>query len=135
VSREFVATRIGDTQPAATTSTDAVVLLALVDGLVLRTTVPIKFATEQDALNYIADMGSDKRRGRWIDTADGRMPLREWAKRWIRALDVEPRTEENYQGLLRNSILPRWASVRSGRSVRWTLRSGVKSGPAQPAGC
>jgi hypothetical protein len=26
-------------------------------------TVPIKFVTEQDALNYIADMESDKRRG------------------------------------------------------------------------
>lgn len=71
-------------------------------------TVPEKFATEQDALNYIADMESDKRRGRWIDPADGRMPLGEWAALWMPSLDVEPRTVENYEGLLRNSILPRW---------------------------
>lgn len=77
-------------------------------------TVPIKFATEQDALNYIADMESDKRRGRWIDPADGRMSLGEWVALWMQALDVEPRTVENYEGLLRNSILPRWGECPIG---------------------
>jgi integrase len=77
-------------------------------------TVPEKFATEQDAGNYIADMESDQRRGRWVDPADGRMPLGEWAALWMRALDVEPPTEENYQGLLRNSILPRWSETAIG---------------------
>lgn len=77
-------------------------------------TLPIKFVTEQDAINYIADMESDKRRGRWIDPADGRMPLREWAALWMQAVDVEPRTVDNYQGLLRNSILPRWGECEIG---------------------
>jgi integrase len=77
-------------------------------------TVPTKFATEQDALNYIADMESDQRRGRWIDPADGRITLRAWAARWMEALDVEDRTEENYRGLLRNQILPRWAQTAIG---------------------
>jgi hypothetical protein len=74
-------------------------------------TVREKFTTEQDALNYIADMESDQRRGRWIDPADGRIKLRAWAEMWMEALDVEPRTEENYRGLLRNHILPRWATT------------------------
>ncbi|HEX3785695.1 MAG TPA: hypothetical protein VHX38_39085 [Pseudonocardiaceae bacterium] len=59
-------------------------------------------------------MESDKRRGRWINPADGKMKLRAWAAKWVQALDVEPRTVENYEGLLRNSIVPRWGETPIG---------------------
>jgi hypothetical protein len=72
------------------------------------------FTSGEDADHYIQDMQSDQRRGRWIDPADGRMKVQEWAQLWIESIDVERRTVENYEGALRNHIVPRWGDTAIG---------------------
>lgn len=74
------------------------------------------FRCETEAEDFAGDMATDRRRGVWIDPAGAAMPLADWADRWVETLDVEPRTEENYRGRLRNHILPQWGSRGLGRS-------------------
>ncbi|MBN6034111.1 site-specific integrase [Amycolatopsis sp. 195334CR] len=68
------------------------------------------FPDEKAAKTYIADMGTDQRRGSWIDPVAGQVTIAEFAPEWIDSLDVDQRTEENYQSFLKCHILPQWGS-------------------------
>jgi hypothetical protein len=89
------------------------------------------FRSPKAARDYANDLESDRRRGQWLDPDGGKTHLAAWADRWIDTVDVEPRTEENYRGYLRNHILPRWATTPLGaisalEVTAWfkTLRAG-----------
>src|SRR5690349_9377380 len=69
------------------------------------------FTSADDANNYAQDMESDQRKGAWLDPTAGRLTVNEFATDWLDALDVDPRTEENYRGTLRNHIEPRWGAT------------------------
>jgi hypothetical protein len=49
------------------------------------------------------------------------LTLRAWAAKWMRSLDVEPRTVENYEGVLRNAILPRWGECPVVEITGWDV--------------
>lgn len=69
------------------------------------------FASRRDANDYALDLESDRRRGRWIDPAAGRVTVGEWAGRWLGTLDLDTRTVENYGHRIRRHIEPRWGVV------------------------
>ncbi|WNV82600.1 tyrosine-type recombinase/integrase [Umezawaea sp. Da 62-37] len=69
------------------------------------------FHSQKAAENHAADLESDQRRGTWLDPTGGRTTLDEWLVEWLEALDVDIRTEDNYRGMLRNHIRPRWGDT------------------------
>jgi integrase len=75
------------------------------DGL-LRT-APNTFLTKTDAERWLSVVESDLLRGTWIDPAAGKVPLGEYADRWIdERPGLAPRTVELYRSLLRRHIRP-----------------------------
>jgi integrase len=72
------------------------------------------FASRQLAEQYAASVESERRRGDWVDPADGQLTLEQWTRRWWPSVTVAERTEENYHRELRNHILPRWGQCRLG---------------------
>lgn len=69
------------------------------------------FPTQSSAENYASTLEVDQQRGTFIDPAHGQITLAEWSTKWVDALDVGPRTDDQYRGLLRNHILPRWGQT------------------------
>jgi integrase len=69
------------------------------------------FATQRAADNYAADIESDQRRNTWLDPTRGRTTVAEWVATWFAALDLDPRTIDNYRSVLRCHILLRWAAT------------------------
>ncbi|PWK83224.1 integrase-like protein [Lentzea atacamensis] len=69
------------------------------------------FATKLAAENGANDIESDQRRNTWLDPARGKTILAEWATIWFAALDLDPRTIDNYRSMLRCHILLRWGST------------------------
>jgi hypothetical protein len=69
------------------------------------------FASRREANDYALDLESDRRRGRWIDPAAGKVAVGEWARRWLGTLDLDTRTIENYGHRIRRHIQPRWGVV------------------------
>jgi integrase len=69
---------------------------------------PTTFATEREAEQYLAVVETDLLRGSWLDPAAGGIRLDVYAPRWIaeRPVELQPRTLEIYDGLLRNHIYP-----------------------------
>lgn len=64
----------------------------------------------------VADGGGGISRRTWrligaaVCGSGAAVPVGDWADRWVETLEVEPRTEENYRGRLRNHILPQWGA-------------------------
>ncbi|MEO6702268.1 MAG: multidrug DMT transporter permease [Jatrophihabitantaceae bacterium] len=88
------------------------------------------FTTKTAAQHAADDMESDQRAGTFIDPHRGKTTLADWVDDWLPALDVDIRTEENYRGMLRRHILPRWgttslADISSIKVTAWakTLRN------------
>lgn len=82
------------------------------------------FRSQAAAEDFVSDMMTDRRRGEWLDSSGAAMPVADWADRWIETIDVEPRTEENYRGRLRNHILPQWGrhglgEIKASDVTRW----------------
>ena len=69
------------------------------------------FATKLAAENHANDIESDQRRNTWLDPARGKTTLAEWVTIWFAALDLDPRTIDNYRSMLRCHILLRWGST------------------------
>lgn len=66
------------------------------------------FPTHKAATNYVGTLEDEHRQGTFIDPTRGQITVAEWSTTWVEALDVAERTEDQYRGLLRNHILPRW---------------------------
>lgn len=67
---------------------------------------PDTFRTHTEAAQYLVETEVDMMRQEWIDLDTGNVTLREYAARWITERDLEDRTTELYEGLLRNHIDP-----------------------------
>jgi len=69
---------------------------------------PATFATRREADQFLAVVEADLLRGSWFDPAAGDIALEVYAPRWIaeRPVELQPRTLEIYDGLLRKHIYP-----------------------------
>jgi integrase len=69
---------------------------------------PTTFATSDDAEQFLAVAEADLLRGSWFDANAGKIRLDVYAPRWIveRPVELQPRTLEIYESLLRNHICP-----------------------------
>ncbi len=64
------------------------------------------FKRKGDAMRFVHEVETDKRRGDWIDPQLGRATVREWAERWFETVTIAPKTRHSYQGFLNNWVLP-----------------------------
>jgi integrase len=69
------------------------------------------FTTQRAADNYAADIECDQRRNTWLDPTRGMTTVAEWVTTWFAALDLDPRTIDNYRSVLRCHILLRWGAT------------------------
>ena len=69
------------------------------------------FTTQRAADNYAADIETDQRRNIWLDPTRGHTTVAEWVVTWFAALDLDPRTIDNYRSVLRCHILLRWGAT------------------------
>ncbi|MGW4214800.1 tyrosine-type recombinase/integrase [Lentzea sp. NPDC004789] len=72
------------------------------------------FTTQRAADNYAADIECDQRRNTWLDPTHGLTTVAEWVTTWFTALDLDPRTIDNYRSVLRCHILLRWGATPLG---------------------
>lgn len=65
------------------------------------------FRTKREAELFAASDRTARSRGGWVDPAAGRIPLADYANRWLHdRTTLRPRTAELYEGLLRLHVLP-----------------------------
>jgi integrase len=65
------------------------------------------FDRKSDAIQFLADMRSDIRRGSWIDPGKSKQPYGFWAEEWLRGLhSMGPARRKNAEGMMNNHILP-----------------------------
>lgn len=73
---------------------------------------PGTFPTKADAVAWLTNVEADMLRGEWRDPDAGRVPLAEFAERWVKERPgLAPRTVVLYEGLLRNHIVPTLGGV------------------------
>jgi integrase len=77
----------------------------------LRHTAPGTFATKTDALVWLDVKAAEIARGEWFDPDAGRVPLGEYAAKWIAERPLAPRTVDKYGRLLRLHIEPDLGAV------------------------
>lgn len=69
------------------------------------------FKRKADAKESAEELERSAKRGKWVDPKAGRIDVRTWSERWLRSLNVTPKTRSTYEELLRSLILPRWGRV------------------------
>jgi integrase len=68
--------------------------------------------TKREAEAVLATARADLERGTWIDPNAGRVPLVEYARRWLdERPQLRPRTRELYEAQLRRHILPTFGAI------------------------
>lgn len=77
----------------------------------LRHTAPGTFATKTDALVWLDVKAAEIARGEWFDPEAGRLPLGEYAAKWIAERPLSRRTADKYDRLLRLHIAPELGGV------------------------
>ena len=95
------------------------------------------FASKTDAEVWLARKEIEIRDGEWIDPDLGKVTFQAYATRWVRDRRLKPRTDELYQGLLRNHVLPAFGNrpvgeIREPEVRRWhkeLLTAGPSSSP------
>jgi integrase len=104
---------------------------------------PHTFRTKREAQAFLARARADVERGAWVDPDAGKIPLAEYAWRWLDDRpQLRPRTQELYEGLLRLHVLPalgatalsdlRPATIRSWHA---SLLRGRRPGASTAAKC
>lgn len=84
------------------------------------------FPRESDAKAFLATVEESKLRGGWIDPSLARVPLREWAERWMgTVVHLKPKTRVGYESLLRNHVSPTFGAVPIGRIEQLEVRDWV----------
>lgn len=70
------------------------------------------FDRKVDADRWLASVKTALARGEWVDPALARVPVGEWAVRWLdNQAQLKPSTRQRYDSLLRMQELPVWARV------------------------
>jgi len=98
------------------------------------------FASKTDAEVWLARKEIEIRDGEWIDPDLGKVTFQAYATRWVRDRRLKPRTDELYQGLLRNHVLPAFGNrpvgeIREPEVRRWhkeLLTAGPSGRPTSP---
>src|SRR4051812_39054954 len=72
------------------------------------------FGSRRDAAAYAAGLEVDRRRRVWIDPADSAGTVVGGGARWVRSLDLDPRTIERYRSRVRGHILPKFGALSLG---------------------
>jgi integrase len=72
---------------------------------------PRTFDTQTDAEVWLSVKETEMVRGDWIDPDAGRVPLGEYATRWVAERPLAPRTAEKYRRLLRLHVKPKLGAV------------------------
>ncbi len=69
---------------------------------------PTTYKTKRDAESFLAATRADIERGTWIPPEQGRIPLREYADKWLeqKKPSLRPRSQEQYETNLRLHIKP-----------------------------
>lgn len=84
------------------------------------------FPREADAKAFLAGTEEAKLRGGWVDPRLAKVPLREWAERWMgTVVHLKPKTRVGYESLLRNHVLPAFGTVAIGRVEQLDVRDWV----------
>jgi hypothetical protein len=94
---------------------------------------PRTFRTERDAQAFLATARADLERGTWINPDAGKVPLADYARRWLdERPQLRPRTRELYEAQLRRHILPTFGLLALRDLRRPAIRTwyaGLLSGP------
>ena len=69
------------------------------------------FKRKTDANRFTSTVEADIIRGDWMDPRLARMTVREWSERWQVTMTQAPKTQETYEGHLRNWVLPMLGDV------------------------
>ena len=65
------------------------------------------FTRKADARAFLDEVGTDLRRGTWIDPQLARIPFEEWADRWWKTtVTLRPTTRRGYWGILQRHVRP-----------------------------
>lgn len=90
-----------------------------------RRCAPTTFKTEAEADRYLATVETELARGTWFDPDAGEVRLDDYAPRWLveRPLELQPRTAEIYEHLLRRHIYPTFGSTALNRITSSAVRS------------
>lgn len=72
------------------------------------------FTTQRAADNSANDIESDQRRNTCLDPTRDQTTAAEWVATWFAALDLDPRTIDNYRSMLRCHIQLRWGATPLG---------------------
>lgn len=89
----------------------------------LRRFAPATFSTRSDGLAWLAVKQAELLRGEWTDPDLGRVPLREYAVRWIAEHRLSPRTRDLYEGLFRLHVEPYLGAKAIGSITPETVRA------------
>ena len=89
-----------------------------------RVSHPVTFARRSEAARVLAELERQAQSGgSLVDTARGRVPMREYAEQWVEQHPgLRPRTVEVYRSLLRRHLLPVLGDVRLDRLDTATVR-------------
>ena len=81
------------------------------------------FRRKVDADAWLAEQKMGMRRGQWVDPSAGDVVFGEWARAWLRGLDLKPSTRANYESNLRARVFPRFESVPISKISPASVRS------------
>jgi integrase len=86
---------------------------------------PVTFATEREADRYFAVVEVEVARGTWLDPTVGHVRLEIYARQWLaeRPTELQPRTLEIYNGLLRKHICPTFGRMHLSAITSAAVRS------------
>jgi integrase len=73
---------------------------------------PHTFSTKTDAVVWLDVKAAEIALGEWIDPNRGRVPLGEYAAKWIAERPLAPRTVDKYERLLRLHVVPEVGAVQ-----------------------
>jgi integrase len=73
---------------------------------------PHTFSTKTDAVVWLDVKAAEIALGEWVDPIKGRVPLGEYAAKWIAERPLAPRTVDKYQRLLRLHVVPELGAVQ-----------------------
>lgn len=84
---------------------------------------PTTFERRVDAERWLSVMETQIIRGQWTSPLTSRVPLVEYAERWVVERRLQPRTRELYASLLRRHIAPHFASRTVDQVNAQTIRT------------
>lgn len=84
------------------------------------------FKRKVDAERWLTMEESKTLRGEWVDPSAGSVIFADWVDAWLSGLhDIEPKTREGYESLLRSRVLPAFGGVELRRITTSAVREWI----------